>query len=113
MITGLQLVAIVFSLIMIYLAYLHYKRGEIGKTEFMSWWVIWAGAVVIIIFPELLRGFAGTFYISRVFDLIVVCGFILVITLAYKAYVKVRALEQKIARLIREQALKEAGDGKK
>lgn len=113
MITGLQLVAIVFSLIMIYLAYLNHRRSEIGKMEFISWWTIWVGAIIIIIFPELLRGFASTFLITRVFDFMVIGGFILVITLAYKAYVKTRALEKKIERLVREKALRESKDGKK
>lgn len=113
MITGLQAVAIVFSLIMIYLAYLHYQRREIGKPEFISWWTIWAGAMIIIIFPELLRGFAGKFLITRVFDFMVIGGFILVITLSYKAYVKTRSLEKKLERLVRSRSLKEGGDGKK
>lgn len=113
MITGFQLVAIVFSLIMIYLAYLNYRRKEIGKMEFTSWWTIWVGAIIIIIFPELLRGFASTFLITRVFDFMVIGGFILVITLAYKAYVKTGALEKKIESLVRERALKESEHAKK
>lgn len=113
MITGLQIVAIVFSLIMIYLAYLHYRRKELGKLEFISWWIIWVGTIVIIIFPELLKGFAATFLITRVFDFMVIGGFILVITLAYKAYIKTKLLEQKFNQLIRSQALKEGNESKK
>ena len=113
MITGLQLVAIVFSLIMIYLAYLHYRRNEIGRVEFITWWVIWSGTMLIIIFPDLLKGFANTFFITRVFDFMVIGGFILVITLAYKAYVKAQSLEKRIGKLIREQAIKEASENKK
>lgn len=113
MITGLQIVAIVFSLIMVYLAYLHYQRKEIGKIEFMSWWLIWSAAVIIIIFPELLRGFAGTFLITRVFDFMVIGGFILVITLSYQSYVKNKALERKIEKLVRELSLKEKNESRK
>lgn len=113
MITGFQLVAIVFSFIMIYLAYLHYRRREIGKIEFMSWWVIWVGVIVIIIFPDLLKGFASTFYITRVFDLMVIGGFILVITLAYMSYVKSKSLEKKIEKLVRNKALENMKYGKK
>lgn len=113
MITGLQLVAIVFALIMIYLAYLNYRRREIGKIEFISWWTIWVGATIIIIFPGLLQGFASTFFITRVFDFMVIGGFILVITLAYKAYIKSKSLERKIEGLVREKALQESKNGKK
>ncbi len=113
MITGLQLVSIVFALIMIYLAYLNYQRKEIGKIEFVSWWTIWVVATIIIIFPRLLQGFASTFFITRVFDFMVIGGFILVITLSFKAYVKTKALEKKIENLIRAAALKESKNGKK
>lgn len=113
MITGLQLIAIVFTLIMVYLAYLNYQRKEIGKLEFISWWTIWGGATIIIIFPELLRNFAGAFLITRVFDFMVIGGFILVISLSYKAYVKTKALERQIEKLVREVALKETINGKK
>lgn len=113
MITGFQLVAIVFALIMVYLAYLNYRRKEIEKIEFLTWWTIWVGATIIIIFPQLLRGFASTFLITRVFDFMVIGGFILVITLSYRAYVKSKALEKKIEKLVRSQALKEREDGKK
>lgn len=110
MITGFQLIAIVFSLVMIYLAYLNHQRKEIGKIEFISWWVVWAGTIIIVIFPDLLKTFTSTFLITRVFDFMVIGGFILVITLAYQAYIKVRRLEQKISKLIRTQALKEANE---
>lgn len=113
MITGLQIVAIVFSLIMVYLAYLHHQRKEIGKIEFISWWLIWTTAMIIIIFPDLLRGFAGTFLITRVFDFMVIGGFILVITLSYLAYVKNKALEKKVEKLVRELSLKEKDENKK
>lgn len=112
MITGLQIIAIMFSLIMIYLSYLHYQRKDIGKIEFISWWIIWTCAMIIIIFPELLRGFAGTFLITRVFDFMVIGGFILVITLSYQSYVKHKSLERKIEKLVRDQALKKE-DAKK
>lgn len=113
MITGFQIIAIVFSLIMIYLSYLHFRRKEIDKMEFFTWWIIWVGATMIIIFPDLLRGFASTFYITRVFDFMVIGGFILVITLSYKAYVSNRSLEKKLEKLIRAQALKEKNGSEK
>lgn len=106
MIIGLQLTAIVFALIMIYFAYLHYSRGELNGMEILSWIIIWMVTIGIVVFPELLRTFAQTFAISRVFDLMVVGGFIVVISLVYMAYVRTKRLEQKIEQLIREDSLK-------
>lgn len=112
MIAGFQIIAIIFSLVMIYLAYLHYRRKEIGKEEFVSWWIVWTATTIIVIFPDLLKSFASKFLITRVFDLMVIGGFILVITLAYQAYIKARRLEQKLSRLVRERAIKEANEKK-
>jgi hypothetical protein len=113
MIIGLQVVAIMFALIMVYFAYLHFMRGELGKGEMVSWTVIWAVTIIITIFPDLLRGFARTISISRVFDLMVVGGFILVIFLSYKAYVGTKKLEHKIDEFIRKESLKDLENGKK
>lgn len=106
MIIGLQVTAIIFALIMLYFAYLHYSRGELNRLEIISWMVIWIATIVIVIFPELLQTFAQTFAITRVFDLMVVGGFILVITLAYKAYIKTKRLERKLEEYVRKEALK-------
>lgn len=113
MILGLQIVAIIFALIMIYFAYLHYSRGELNGIEILSWIVIWVVTIFIVIFPELLRTFAQTFAISRVFDLMVIGGFILVITVVYKAYVRIKRIEKKLEEYIRTDALKGATSGKK
>ena len=113
MIIGLQVVAIVFALIMIYFAYLHFMRGELSKSEIISWWIIWVTTIVITIFPDLLRGFAQAFSITRVFDLMVVGGFILVIFLAYKAYIGTKNLEHKIDEFIRKESLKDIQNVKK
>lgn len=106
MVLGLQVVAIVFALMMIYFAYLHYLRGEINGMEIFSWFLIWTITIGIVIFPQLLQTFAQTFAITRVFDLMVVGAFILVISIAYKTYIRTKKLEKKMEELVREEALK-------
>lgn len=106
MIIGLQIIALLFSFSMIYFAVLNFKRGEIGGMEIASWLVMWTMAIVIIIFPELLQTFARTFLVTRVFDLMVIGGFILVITMASIAYIKTKRLEKKIEDLVRKLSLK-------
>ncbi|EKD89932.1 MAG: hypothetical protein ACD_32C00112G0006 [uncultured bacterium] len=107
MIIGLQLVAIVFALIMIYFAYLHYSRGELNGVEVLSWLIIWLSAIIIVVFPDLLRTFAQTFAISRLFDLMIVGGFIVVIPMIYISYVRTKRLEKKLEDYIRKETLKQ------
>ncbi len=106
MIIGLQIIAILFALCMIYFAIHSYKRGELGVIEIVSWIATWLLTIVIVTFPELLRTFAGTFLVTRVFDLMVIGGFILVIGIVSSAYVRTKRLEKKLEDLVRREALK-------
>jgi len=106
MIIGLQIIALLFAFSMVYFALLHFKRKEISKTEITSWLIMWTAAIIVIVFPELLRTFASTFLVTRVFDLMVIGGFILVISMVSIAYVRTRKLEKKLEELVRRQALK-------
>lgn len=105
MIIGLQIIALLFAFSMVYFAVLHYKRREINATEIISWLVMWALAIIVIIFPELLRPFASTFLVTRVFDLMTIGGFILVISMVSIAYVRTKKNEKKLEELVRREAL--------
>lgn len=107
MILGLQVIALIFSLIMIYFAYLHYRRGEINGLEMLFWLLAWMGAIFIALFPEIFRVFSSTIAISRAFDLAMIGGFMLVIPLVYIAYIRTRRIEKKLEELIRKDALKD------
>ena len=106
MIIGLQIIALLFAFTMIYFAVLHFKRGELGGTEIASWLIMWTVAIIVIVFPELLQSFAKTFLVSRVFDLMVIGGFILVISMVAIAYIRTKSLEKKLEDLVRREALK-------
>ncbi len=113
MILGLQIIAIIFAFMMIYFAILHRRRGELDKTEIVSWVVIWILTIFVVVFPEVLRNFARTFFITRLFDLMVVGGFILVITMVARTYLSTRKMEKKLEEFIRDEALKDVKNEKK
>jgi len=106
MIIGLQIIAILFALCMIYFAVLSYKRQELNGLEIASWLIMWGFAIVVITFPELLRTFARTFLVTRVFDLMVIGGFILVISMVSSAYLRTKKNEKKLEDLARKLSLK-------
>lgn len=107
MILGLQVIALIFSLVMIYFAYLHYRRGEINGLEISLWLIAWVGAIFIALFPEIFRVFSSTIAISRAFDLAMIGGFILIVPIVYSSYVRTKRIEKKIEDLIRKDALKD------
>ncbi|RLC31499.1 hypothetical protein DRH13_02975, partial [Candidatus Woesebacteria bacterium] len=106
MILGLQIIAIIFAFLMIYLAVLHRRRGELDRTEIISWVTIWVVTIIIVIFPEILRTFARTFFITRLFDLMVVGGFVLVIVMVARTYISTKRMEKKLEDYVRRESLK-------
>lgn len=74
--------------------------------EIGSWLVMWVGTIVIVVFPNLLQDFAKTFSIARVFDLMVIGGFVVVISIVGSAYIRTKKLEKKLEDLVRRDALK-------
>ena len=104
MIIGLQIVAILFAFSMLYFAVLHYRRGEINGIEVYSWIFIWTFTILIVIFPEILKTVANTFLVSRVFDLMVVGAFILVISMVTSSYIRTKRIERKLEEFVRKEA---------
>ena len=107
MILGLQIIAIIFAFTLIYFALLHNRKGNLDRGEMLSWIIIWTGVIFITIFPELLREFSQAFFITRLFDLMVVGGFILVIIMLFRIYVRTKILEKKMEEYVRKEALKD------
>lgn len=106
MIIGIQIIALLFAFCMIYFAVLNFKRKELNKLEFYSWFVLWVFAIVIVIFPELLRAFSMTFLVTRVFDLMVIGGFVVVLSMVSSAYMRTKRNEKKLEELVRSDALR-------
>ncbi len=105
MIIGLQIIALIFAFSMVYFALLAFKRGELRKSEIISWVTLWSGAIVVIVFPELLRKFSYTFLVTRVFDLMVIGGFVLVISMVSSVYLRTKKTEKKLEDMVRREAL--------
>src|SRR3989344_6288950 len=106
MILGLQIIALVFTLIMVYFTYLHYRRNEVNGIEALFLFVSWIGAILIVLFPNIFSTFSNAVAISRPFDLAVIGGVMFVIPLVYSSYVRTKRLEKRIEQYVREEALK-------
>lgn len=110
---GLQILALIFSFVMIYFALIHYKKGTLKGFEMIIWFVMWLFAIFAVVFTDILRSFAKTFYFTRLFDMMVFGGFVLVITLAAKSYITTKKLEKKLEDLVRKEALSKSNKKRK
>ena len=64
MILGLQIIAVIFALVMVYFSLISYKKGEITRIEMSIWSIIWVLVVMVVVFPTLLRSFSEKFFIK-------------------------------------------------
>ena len=106
MIIGLQITGFIFALLMIYLSIVHYKKGSLNGIEITIWLVIWTLVIFAVIFHEILRTYSQAFAVSRLLDLLIAGGFILVISMVATLYLKTKKIEKKLEDLIRKDALK-------
>ena len=112
MIIGLQLISLAFAFVMLYFATLHYRRHELTTQEVFIWSIVWIFAILAVVFPDLLQTFAREFKFARLFDMMVVGGLILVITMVSKVYISARKMEKKLEDLVRSNTLKDVKKNK-
>lgn len=104
---GLQLVAIIFALWMLYFSYLHYRRHEFTRLEFFLWEILWLGLVVVVVLPHSVQFLLKAFSITRTFDLVVVVAIVILFGVTFRNYVLQKRQAKKLEELIRHLALKE------
>jgi len=104
---GLQIIAIIFALWMIYFSYLHFKRGEFNRVEFLFWQILWIGLIVVVIFPASVNFILKTFSITRTFDLVVIVGIVILFAITFRNYVIIKRMEKKIEDFVRKESLKD------
>lgn len=102
---GLQIVAILFALWMVYFSYLHFRRGEFNRVEFALWQLIWLGLIFVVIFPASVKFILKTFSITRTFDLVVIVGMIILFGITFRNYVLLRRVERRLEDIVRKESL--------
>jgi len=102
---GLQLVAIIFALWMLYFSYLHYRRHEFNHLEFILWEILWAGLIVVVILPHSVQFLLNAFSITRTFDLVVIAGIVILFGITFRNYVIIKRIRKQLEDVVRQKAL--------
>ncbi len=105
MMIGVQILGIIFGLFMTYFSFLHYKRREFKKIQFLFWELLWLGFIVIVIFPQITSGIVHKLGVSRLMDLLTVLGFMFLSFLTFYNYTTVVKLKRNLEEIVRKEAL--------
>lgn len=111
MLIGVQIIALIFALFMMYLIFVHYKKRNLSFSENLFWQVVWLGFIYLTLFPHSLDPLLGTFKIIRVLDLAMIIAFMILTILGVTNYIRQKEIERKIEKLVKELAVRKDNEG--
>lgn len=101
-----QFIFVAIVLFIIYKTFGSYKKNNVSKQFIIVWLFFWTFILFILFDQQLLSGMAKIIGIGRGVDLAVYLSIILIFYIVYMLLVKIQQLENKITKIIREQAIK-------
>lgn len=105
-ILGVQIIGILFSLFMIYVSFINWKKKDLNNFEMIFWLFIWITFLLIILFPDFLQGLTNILFFARTMDLLMVAAFIILTIIGYMNYISNKKMQKKIEKIVRNQAIK-------
>ena len=82
-----------------------FREKKIGTRPFLLWLFLWAGAAVVILFPDSTTVAARILKIGRGADVVLYLGVILILYLLFTTFVRMERLDREITRIVRSLAL--------
>ncbi|MFH1840231.1 MAG: DUF2304 domain-containing protein [Nanoarchaeota archaeon] len=105
MLLGIQIVAVLFGLFMVYYTYTTYKRKDFNINEVLFWITIWCTFIFLTILPTSLEPIVKTMSLQRSFDLMIIGGFIFLLIATYHNHLISKKTKNKLERVVRELAI--------
>ena len=104
--TILSIIAIIFSLIMIYITQINYKKRYLNKLSYWLWIVVWTLIIFVSLRPASIDDYFIYNYKINLFYILSVLSIISLLILYYISLIKINILEKKLNKLIRAESLK-------
>jgi len=105
MLLGIQVIAIIFGIVMMYLTFLYFKRKDFNKFQLAFWEILWLAFLFVAILPDSVNSITEQLGIVRAMDLFMILGFVFVISLAFYNYLVVGKLKKSLEKYVRKEAL--------
>ena len=84
--TILSIVSILFSLMMIYITLINYKREILNKSDFFIWNTVWIGIIFISIRPNIVDEYFNSNFKIDIFYILSIISIISLVILYYTNY---------------------------
>jgi hypothetical protein len=78
------------------------RQGAIGRWSALLWSLLWIGAAVAILRPEVTSGFAAFVGVGRGVDVVTYFSIVFLFALVFKVFLRIEKLERDITALVRE-----------
>ena len=105
--TILSVIIILFSLMMIYITQINYKKKVLSKLDYLIWNSVWIAIILVSMRPKFIDNYFLENYHVDIFYTLSVISIISLIILYYINLIKIKVLEKKINTVIRAEALNE------
>lgn len=102
----LAIIVIVFGVFALSRAFLRWRESKIKFGEFIFWGMIWIGAMLFAIFPDIMDLLSNLAGFKRGMDLLIAMSIIMMFYLVFRLYVKLDEHTIDITKLVREIAIK-------
>tara|TARA_B110001454_G_C12656415_1_gene407665 strand:+ start:152 stop:502 length:351 start_codon:yes stop_codon:yes gene_type:complete len=103
----LSVLSIIFSLMMLYITNLNYKKNILKKIETIIWNLVWLLIIFISIRPKIIDNYFIENFSVDIFYITSVLSIMFLVIVSYFSLVKIKILEKKIDTIIRADSLKE------
>jgi len=113
MISGIQVIGLLFSLGMIYLSYVYYRRRDFELSDFALWLLISFFVLIAVLFPGIFESVLQPLAFYRLFDLLTLGGFIILFAVIFRMYKVTRKNERNLDEIVRNLALRGSKSKKK
>ena len=107
---SLSIISIIFSIIMIYITQINYKKKILNKISYIIWIGIWFLVIVVSLRPKIVDDYFLDYYQIDIFYILSILSIISLLILNYFSFIKINVLEKKINSLLRAESLKEIFD---
>ena len=99
--------SITFSLLMLYITNLNYKKNILKKIDTIIWSLVWLSIIFVSIRPKIIDNYFIENFSVDIFYIISVLSIMVLVIVSYFSLVKIKILEKKIDTIIRADSLKE------